>query len=105
MKDFKVEINEHGFKGEATIKIKKFVERTAILKKFSNADKDQMEMAGKMFKLAQENIVSLNIKHESGKQISDVEELSYYAEGILVISSLAKIIMNGIQLKKISKQD
>ena len=102
-----VNIDKNGICGCIEIDIPKFSERMAIVKATEFKDGVKVEDAEKVLMLvdlAKEKAKKVELKHESGLDLTSIEELEYYQEGLAIIYEIAGIILNGVPLGNLHKK-
>lgn len=97
-KTVKVNINSHGFEGHVEMVVRPYVERLKMAQKLSKGDEtDAAEVIG----LVDSHVKSVELEFVETKEKFDcLEDVSFYAEGALLINDLARIVTEGPKLGK-----
>lgn len=103
---------ESPFSGKVILRIPKYLERLEMVKKFQfgvnkNAEvesSDQVDSTMRAFEIIGPHVVSMELKiKETEEEITSLEDLGYYQEGLALMMELAGFILGGIKLGKKSK--
>lgn len=100
-------VNGEALKGLIKIEIPKFAERMQLAKSILHAIEDgkmveklDIDKSLAIIEETTKRVVEVKVNMKSESPIEDIETLSYYAEGVSIISELGNIIINGIPLEK-----
>ena len=101
-KVFKIAVDGEGVKGFVSLRVLPYHQRLDIAKEF-DSDADNIDQAKVLFGMLTENITDVDITHESGEVIKDLETLEYYKEGSEILNQMMPIILNGPPLGNLLK--
>ena len=100
-------VNGEAFKGYIKVEIPSFVERMKLAKEVLHdynegkmVEKSDIDKSLSIIDATIKRVVEVKINVKSESPIEDIETLSYYAEGVSLISELGNFIINGIPLEK-----
>lgn len=96
-KTFKVQVEGEDWQGEVTIKLLPYQMRLDLAKEI-DGDMGDMEKASVLAAMLKENIEGIDIKHSSGIEFKDIEDIEYYEEGTELMGKFMPMLVKGVPM-------
>jgi len=87
-----------GFKGEIKVNIPDYKTRMKLVKSHSAIEKDVEKMSTAAYDTCEQYIVSIDLTHEEAENITSLDELSMFQEGVAIIFDVYNQILQGWSL-------